>query len=44
MKVVLINKEILLGLAIPAVLPMVPLIVIATPADELVRALLKVLV
>lgn len=44
MKVVLINKEILLGLAIPAILPMLPLIMIATPADELLRAVLKFLV
>jgi hypothetical protein len=44
MKIVLINKEILLGLTIPAILPMVPLIVIATPADALMRAVLKLLV
>jgi hypothetical protein len=44
MKVVLLNKEILVGLAVPAVLPLVPLIIIATPADEIVHALLKFLV
>jgi hypothetical protein len=44
MKVVLIDKKVLMGLAIPAILPMIPLIVIATPADTLVRAVLKILV
>jgi hypothetical protein len=44
MKVILIDKKILLGLAIPVILPLLPLIVIATPADELVRAVLKLLV
>jgi hypothetical protein len=44
MKVVLIDKKVLLGLAFPVLLPMIPLIVLATPADELVRAVLKLLV
>lgn len=43
MRIVLINKEILIGLAVPAILPMLPLIIIATPADQLVRAVLKLL-
>lgn len=44
MKVVLIDKKVLLGLAIPVTLPMIPLIVMATPMDQLVRAVLKLLV
>ncbi len=44
MKVVLIDKEVILGLAIPTILPMLPLIILATPADELMRAVLKLLV
>jgi hypothetical protein len=43
MKVVLIDKEVLIGLAIPAVLPLVPLIVIATPANEIAKAVFKLL-
>jgi hypothetical protein len=43
MKVVLIDKRVLLGLALGAILPMVPMILIATPTDELVRAVLKLL-
>jgi hypothetical protein len=44
MKVVLIDKKVLIGLAIPAILPMIPLILVATPADTLVRAVIKLLV
>ena len=44
MKVVLIDKKVLLGLAIPVILPMIPLLVLATPTDELIRAVLKLLV
>jgi hypothetical protein len=44
MKIVLVDKRVLIGLAVPAILPMLPLIVIATPADQLVRAVLKLLV
>jgi hypothetical protein len=44
MKVVLVDKKVLIGLAIPAILPMIPLIMIATPADQVVRAVLKLLV
>jgi hypothetical protein len=43
MKVVLINKRTLMGLAVPTILPMIPLIMIATPADEVIRAVLKLL-
>jgi hypothetical protein len=44
MKVVLIDKKVLIGLAIPVILPMIPLLVLATPTDQLVRAVLKLLV
>ena len=44
MRIVLIDKKLLFGLAISAVLPMVMPILIATPIDELIRAVLKVLV
>jgi hypothetical protein len=44
MKIVLIDKKLFVGLAIFAALPMVPLILIATPADQLIRAVLKILV
>jgi hypothetical protein len=43
-KVVLINKEILLGLAIPAILPLFPVLVITTPMDEILQAVVKLLV
>jgi hypothetical protein len=43
MKVVLIDKKILLGLAIPVVLPLVPLLIMATPADQLISAVMKLL-
>jgi hypothetical protein len=43
MKPVPINKSTLISLAAAAALPMVPLIVLVTPADELVRAVLKML-
>ncbi len=44
MKVVLIDKKVLLGLAVPVILPMLPLIILATPADQLIKAVLKLLV
>lgn len=44
MKIVLVDKKVLLGLAVPALLPMIPLIMIATPTDQVVRAVLKLLV
>jgi hypothetical protein len=43
MKPVPINKSTLVTLAGAAALPMVPLVVLATPTDELVRAVLKML-
>jgi hypothetical protein len=43
MKVILVDKRILIGLAVPAVLPMIPLVLIATPADEIVHAVFKLL-
>lgn len=43
MKVILIDKKVLIGLAIPAVLPLIPLIVIATPANEIAKAVFKLL-
>jgi hypothetical protein len=43
MKPVPINKSTLITLAAAAALPMVPLVVLATPADELVRAVVKML-
>ncbi len=44
MKPVPINKSTLITLLVAAALPMVPLIVLTTPADELVRAVVKMLV
>jgi hypothetical protein len=43
MKVLLVNKETLIGLAIPAVLPMIVLTAIFAPSAELFKALLKLL-
>jgi hypothetical protein len=43
MKVFLIDHEILLKLAIPAVLPMLVLIAVATPAEEILKALFRLL-
>jgi hypothetical protein len=43
MQVVLINKEILLALAIPAAFPMILLVAIFSPSKELFAALLKLL-
>jgi hypothetical protein len=43
MKPVPINKSTLITLAAAALLPMVPLLVLATPADQLIRAVLKML-
>ena len=44
MKVVLVGKRVLIGLAIPAMLPMIALIMVATPAEQIIRAVLKLLV
>jgi hypothetical protein len=44
MKVAVIDKKLLLGLAIPTILPVIPLLILATPTDQLVRAVLKLLV
>jgi hypothetical protein len=43
MRLVPIDKTTLIALAVAAALPMVPVVLIATPADELVRAVLKML-
>jgi hypothetical protein len=43
MQLVPIDKPTLIALAISAALPMVPVVLYATPTDELVRALLKML-
>jgi hypothetical protein len=43
MGIVPIDKPTLFTLAIAAALPVVPLVLIVTPADELLRAVLKVL-
>jgi len=43
MRVVPINKQTLITLAVAAALPMVPVVLLATPADELVRLVLKML-
>src|SRR5262249_51032600 len=44
MKTVLIDKRLLLGLAIPTIIPLVPMLIVATPTDKLVKAVLKLLV
>ncbi|HEY7304576.1 MAG TPA: hypothetical protein VH601_10700 [Bryobacteraceae bacterium] len=44
MKVVLVDKKVLIGLTLPSVLPFIPLVIIATPADTLIRAVMKLLV
>jgi len=38
-----IDKPTLINLAIAAALPMVPVVLLATPADELIRLVLKML-
>jgi hypothetical protein len=43
MKVVLVDKKVLIGLAISVILPMIALIVIVTPTEAFVRAVLKLL-
>jgi hypothetical protein len=43
MKRVPVNKSTLITLAVSAALPMVPLVVLVTPADKLMRAVLKML-
>jgi len=44
MKTVPIHKSTLTTLAAAAALPMVPLVVLVTPADKLIRAVLKMLI
>jgi hypothetical protein len=44
MKTVLIDKKVLIGLTIPVLIPMIPVLLIATPADKLIRDVLKLLV
>jgi hypothetical protein len=44
MRLVPIDKPTLIALAVAAALPMAPVVLFATPADELVRAVLKMLV
>ncbi|HEY7212905.1 MAG TPA: hypothetical protein VH477_21685, partial [Bryobacteraceae bacterium] len=44
MKTVLIDKRVLIGLTIPVILPMLPLLILATPTNELIRSVLKLLV
>jgi hypothetical protein len=44
MRILLIDKRVLIGLGIPAIFPMIPLIIIATPIDTIVRAVLKLLI
>jgi hypothetical protein len=44
MRPVPVNKNTLIALALAAALPLVPLIFLVTPADELVRAVMKMLV
>jgi len=43
MKTVPVDKQTLLGLALAAMLPMAPVVILGTPADQLVRALVKLL-
>jgi hypothetical protein len=43
MQLVPIDRPTLIALAISAALPMIPVVLYATPTDELVRALLKML-
>jgi len=43
MRVVPIDRRTLLGLAVAAVLPMLPVVFIATPADELIGVVIKML-
>ena len=43
MRMVPIDKTTLIGLAIPAVLPMAPVLILGTPADQLIRTVLNLL-
>ena len=43
MSAVPIDKRTLIGLVVAAALPMLPVILFATPADELIGAVLKML-
>ena len=38
-----VDRQTLLGLALAAMLPMAPVVILGTPADQLVRALVKLL-
>ena len=44
MNVVLVDKKVLIGLTIPSVLPFIPLLIIATPANTLIHGVMKLLV
>jgi hypothetical protein len=43
MRLVPLNKRTLIGLAIAAGLPMIPVLVLGTPADQLIRSVLNLL-
>jgi hypothetical protein len=43
MTIVPVDKPTLFSLALAAVLPMIPVILLTTPVDEIVRAVLKML-
>ncbi len=43
MKSVLLDKEVLLGLAVPVILPMIVLVAVVSPTEELIHAILKLL-
>jgi len=43
MNVFLISKKVLLGLAVPSVVPFIPLVIMNTPVDELAKQVLKIL-
>jgi hypothetical protein len=43
MRIIPIDKRTLLGLAIGAVLPMVPVLILATPAEDLLRTVFRLL-
>jgi hypothetical protein len=43
MRVVPIDKTTLIGLAIPSAMPMAPVLILGTPADQLIRTVLKLI-
>jgi hypothetical protein len=43
MRIVPVNKMVILQVAVLAVLPMIPLVLVATPVEEIVRTILKML-